>query len=180
MREINYNTFFKPTFCYSREDLIRLWKYGHLTSLVSGLKSPYEDTGKYNFFLPPNIRITSRALGAVEFHNNKRIYRQALLPNSTKDFDINFHRVKTDCCDVFVWFGVWRDVIKCWVMPAFEIENSRYFLKYPRYDYIGQFHLHEKNITEFDKYLVEPKNLKKVISSVYEREAKYRQKQCAE
>lgn len=182
MKETNYNIFFKPTFCYSREDLIKLWAYGHLTLFVPHLRSPCEYTGKYNSFLPPNIRIIFRDLGVIDFHKNKRTRSKAILLDSNKDFDINFHRIKTDCCDVFIWFVVWCDVIKCWVMPSFEIENSRYFLKYPRYDYIRQwqFHLHERNIAEFDKFLVNPKDLEKAIKKAYKREVKYRQKQCAE
>lgn len=40
---------------------------------------------------------------------------------------MNFQQIKPGCCDVFVWIGVWRDVIRYWVLSSDEVANDQYF-----------------------------------------------------
>lgn len=160
-----------------------VWAQGHLKELVPKLERPNkkldaEYVGQYDFFLPPNIKIEVKASRAVEFRSNQPLTLKALSSDSDKNFDMNFQQIKPRYCDVFVWFGVWRDVIKCWVIPSFEVENSRYYSKGQHRGNVGegQLHLKRDNISDFDKYLVEPSKIEDAIRNAFKREKKLRKK----
>ncbi len=89
---------------------------------------------------------------------------------------MNFQQIKPRYCDVFVWLAVWRDVIRCWVIPSFEVEMSQYYSKGQHRGNVGegQLHLNKDNIGEFDTYLVEPKNLEEAIKQAHTRERQLR------
>ena len=97
---------------------------------------------------------------------------KALSSDSKKAFDMNFQQIKPGCCDVLVW----RDIIRCWVIPSFEVEHSRYYSKGQHRGNVGegQLHLNQDNIHEFDGYLVEPKNVEAAIRAAYARERELR------
>lgn len=65
-----------------------------------------------------DIKIEVKASRAVDFDRDEPLYVKALASDSKKRFDMNFQQVKPACCDVFVWIGVWRDVIRYWVLAA--------------------------------------------------------------
>lgn len=160
-----------------------VWAQGHLKELVPKLERPNkkldaEYVGQYDFFLPPNIKIEVKASRAVEFRSNQPLTLKALSSDSDKNFDMNFQQIKPRYCDVFVWFGVWRDVIKCWVIPSVEVENSRYYSKGQHRGNVGegQLHLKRDNISDFDKYLVEPSKIEDAIRNAFKREKKLRKK----
>jgi len=164
-----------------------IWAQGYLKSLVPSLERPTkkldaEYVGQYDFFLPPNIRIEVKASRAVEFRSSQPLSLKALAFHSDKNFDMNFQQIKPRYCEVFVWFGVWRDVIKCWVIPSFEVENNRYYSKGQHRGNIdeGQLHFKRDNICEFDRYLVEPSKLEKTIRKAFKTEKKLRKNKCAE
>ena len=187
MREFNYDNFFRPTFHYSTKDLLYCWSQGLMKQIIPVLERPKkkldaEYVGQYIFFLPPNIRIEVKASRAVEFRNNQTLSLKALAFDSDKNFDMNFQQIKPRYCEVFVWFGVWRDVIKCWVIPSFEVENNRYYSKGQHRGNVGEGQLHFKrdNIREFDCYLVEPSKLEETIRKTFETEKKLREQKCAE
>lgn len=154
-----------------------LWAQGHLKELVPSLQRPNKSldmaySGQYDFFLASGIRIEVKASRAVEFNSSEPLYIKALSSDSNKAFDMNFQQIKPRYCDIFVWFAVWRDAIKCWVMPSFEVEQSRYYSKGQHRGNVGegQLHLNRENIHEFDRYLVEPKDVEAAIKAAYERE----------
>jgi hypothetical protein len=159
-----------------------IWAQGHLKELVPALERPNKKldpdySGQYDFFLKPNIKIVEvKASRAVEFRSNKPLTLKALSFDSDKNFDMNFQQIKPRFCDVFVWFGVWRDVIKCWVIPSFEVENNRYYSKGQHRGNVGegQLHLKRDNIREFDKYLVEPSKIEGTIKKAFKKEKKLR------
>ncbi|MEI6044470.1 MAG: hypothetical protein WCS37_08905 [Chloroflexota bacterium] len=158
-----------------------VWAQKHLKDLVSTLQSPNKRSdskysGQYDFFLPPSIRIEVKASRAVEFQTDKPLYLKALSSNSSKPFDMNFQQIKPACCDVFVWIAVWRDVIKYWVIPSFEVENNLFYSKGQHRGNIGegQLHLNQDNIYQFDKYLANPMNFEEAIISAFNKEIKSR------
>lgn len=158
-----------------------IWAQGHLKELVPSLQRPSkkldpEYSGQYDFFLPPDIRIEVKASRAVEFRSNLPLTLKALSSDSDKDFDMNFQQIKPRYCEVFVWFGVWRDIIRCWVIPSYEVENSRYYSKGQHRGNIGegQLHLRRDNLNEFHKYLTEPSNLEATIIKAAKKERKLR------
>jgi hypothetical protein len=133
-------------------------------------------SGEYDFFLLPDIRIEVKASRAVEFQTNAPLYLKALSSDSQRQFDMNFQQIKPACCNVFVWFAAWRDVIKHWVISSYEVENSRYYSKGQHRGNIGegQLHLNRENIRDFDIYLVEAKNVESAIVAAAEHEKQLR------
>jgi len=160
-----------------------VWAHGHLKQLVTNLKRPDKKldksySGQYDFFLPPNIRIEVKASRAVEFNKDAPLYIKALSSDSEKPFDMNFQQIKPGCCDVFVWIAIWRDVIKHWVIPSFEVENNPYYSKGQHRGNVGegQLHLNQENIQNFDKYVVGSTNLEKAIIAAYKKEMRLRKR----
>ena len=70
------------------------------------------------------IKIEVKASRAVDFNSQEPLYVKALSWQSKKPFDMNFQQIKPKCCDVFVWIGVWRDIIKYWVLSSKEVEKN--------------------------------------------------------
>ncbi len=98
----------------------------------------------------------------MEFNRNEPLYLKALSSNSTLPFDINFQQIKPRFCDVFVWLAAWRDVIKYWVIPSFQVANHPHYSTGQHRGNVGegQLHLNRENIGEFDGYLVRSINWK--------------------
>lgn len=153
------------------------WAQGHLTEIAPELINPtivldanYD--GQYDFLLDNRIKIEVKASRAVEFDNPDPLYVKALTSNSLQRFDMNFQQVKPACCDVFVWVGVWRDVIKYWVLSAREVQNNRYYSAGQHRGNVGEGQLHVKNsnITEFMCYQSTPRDLIVNIRAAYQRQ----------
>lgn len=157
------------------------WAQGHLKELVPEVIKPTRKleknySGEYDFlYQMPNkkiIKIEVKASRAVDFKSNEPLYVKALAWESKKPFDMNFQQVKPKCCDVFVWVGVWRDVIKYWVLSSKEVENNKYYSKGQHRGNTGegQLHLKRDNIREFGKYEVQPNDLLNKIIKAYKRQ----------
>ena len=157
------------------------WAHGHLRELVPGCQRPTkqldpEFSGQYDFFVAPSIRIEVKASRAVEFSSDEPLYIKALLSDSSKQFDMNFQQIKPRFCDVFVWIAAWRDIIRYWVIPSFEVENNQYYSSGQHRGNVGegQPHLNRDNIHEFNHYLARPNELENSIRAAYERERELR------
>ena len=89
---------------------------------------------------------------------------------------MNFQQVKPKYCDVFVWITVWRDTMKIWVIPSFEVENSSFYSKGQHRGNVGegQLHIKHSNIAMFDKYLTEPSKIEETIKKAFKKEKKLR------
>ncbi len=157
------------------------WAQGHLKELVPELVKPIKKidasySGEYDFLYQISkkkiIKIEVKASRAVDFKNQEPIYIKALAWESKRPFDMNFQQVKPRYCDVFVWIGVWRDVIKYWVLPSRDVERNKYYSKGQHRGNVGegQLHLKHDNIKEFRKYEVQPKDLLKKIKKAYRRQ----------
>jgi len=155
------------------------WAQGHLKELVPELQKPSKKSdpsysGEYDFFLDEKIKIEVKASRAVDFDQDAPLYVKALASDSKKRFDMNFQQVKPACCDVFIWIGVWRDVIRYWVLASREMESNKYYStgQHRGNTGEGQLHLKDDNITEFSKYEAKSNRLAKAIRSAYERQKK--------
>ncbi len=105
------------------------WAQGHLKELVPELQKPSRKSdpqysGQYDLYLD-GIRVEVKASRAVDANMDAPLYVKALASESNKEFWMNFQQVKPDCCDVFVWVAVWRDVIRYWVLSSNEVAASR-------------------------------------------------------
>ncbi|TRZ76384.1 MAG: hypothetical protein D4R93_03400 [Deltaproteobacteria bacterium] len=153
------------------------WAHGHLKELLPGLQRPTKKldknySGQYDFFLPPSVRIEVKASRAVDFKSDEPLYIKALSSFSNSPFDMNFQQIKPACCDVFVWLAAWRDTIRYWVIPSYEVENNPYYSKGQHRGNVGegQLHLNQKNITEFDKYLCKSTELEGPIRGAFKKD----------
>ena len=149
------------------EDLISVYPFNEYEYIISHLYDlMYKLTDK------KMIKIEVKASRAVDFNSPDPLYIKALAWKSKKMYDMNFQQVKPKCCDVFVWIGVWRDVIKYWVLSSKEVKKNKYYSKGQHRGNIGEGQLHLKydNIREFEKYSSKPRELFDKIISAYERQ----------
>ncbi len=155
------------------------WAQGHLKELVPELQKPSKKldssySGQYDFLLDGKIKIEVKASRAVDFDSDEPLYVKALASDSTKRFDMNFQQVKPACCDVFIWIGVWRDVIRYWILASKEMASNRYFSTGQHRGNVGegQLHLKDDNIGEFAGYEAQSNTLAAAIRSAYDRQYK--------
>ena len=155
------------------------WAQGNLMQLVPELRKPSKKldpsySGEYDFLLDGKIKIEVKASRAVDFDSNEPLYVKALAADSMKRFDMNFQQVKPACCDVFVWIGVWRDLIRYWVLASKEMESNRFYSTGQHRGNIGegQLHLKDDNISEFVKYEAKSNRLADAIRRAYMRQNK--------
>lgn len=158
-----------------------VWAHGHLKGLAPSLQRPNKSldpdySGQYDFFLPPDIRIEVKASRAVEFDKDEPLYIKALSSDSSKPFDMNFQQIKPGCCDVFVWIAAWRDDVRYWVIPSFEVEKNRNYSQGQHRGNIGegQLHLNQENIRSFDRYIVRSNELEDAIRKASRKEKRLR------
>ena len=154
-----------------------LWAQGHLKELVPDLVKPSKKldpdySGQYDFLLDSKIRIEVKASRAVAFRTDEPLYVKALSSDSEKQFDMNFQQIKPACCHVFVWVGVWRDVIRYWVLASREVESNRYYSAGQHRGNVGegQLHIKKENIAEFKEYESRSNELLQAIKDAYIRQ----------
>jgi hypothetical protein len=154
-----------------------LWAQGHLKELVPDLIKPNKRLdpayrGQYDFLLDGKIRIEVKASRAVAFKTDEPLYVKALSSESEKHFDMNFQQIKPACCDVLVWIGVWRDVIRYWVLASREVSSNRYYSTAQHRGNVGegQLHLKKENIAEFKRYEAHSNELEQAIKDAYARQ----------
>ena len=157
------------------------WAQGHLKELVPLLQKPSkgkdpEYSGQYDLVLE-EIRVEVKASRAVDADADAPLYVKALSSDSKKSFWMNFQQVKPGCCDVFVWIGVWRDVIRYWVVSSHEVETNRYYSQGQHRGNVGegQLHVRDDNIEEFTEYEVQPNKLEEAMRRAYLRERSARE-----
>jgi hypothetical protein len=155
------------------------WAQGHLKELVPELQKPSKKvdssySGEYDFLLDGHIKIEVKASRAVDFDSDEPLYVKALASDSTERFDMNFQQVKPACCHVFVWIGVWRDVIRHWVLASKDVCSNRYYSTGQHRGNIGegQLHFNRDNIGEFSTYEAQSNQLAAAIRNAYERQQK--------
>ena len=152
------------------------WAQGHLKALVPNLRKPSKKidpdySGQYDFYLD-GIRIEVKASRAVDANSDEPLYVKALASDSKKEFWMNFQQVKPDCCDVFVWIAVWRDVIQYWVLSSNEVKTNQYYSQGQHRGNVGegQLHVKQSNIREFENYRAHSNEIEEAIRSAYVRQ----------
>jgi hypothetical protein len=153
------------------------WAQGHLKEICPELVKPTKKldpaySGQYDFFLDEKIKIEVKASRAVDFDSREALYVKALSSDSKSRFDMNFQQVKPACCDVFIWVGVWRDVIRYWVLSSDEVAGNKYYSagQHRGNTGEGQIHVKDDNVNEFTQYESAPRSLLDKIRLAYERQ----------
>lgn len=153
------------------------WAQGHLKEICPELVKPTKKldpaySGQYDFFLDGKIRIEVKASRAVDFDSREALYVKALSSDSKLRFDMNFQQVKPACCDVFIWVGVWRDVIRYWVLSSNEVAENKYYSvgQHRGNTGEGQIHVKDDNVSEFAQFESMPRALLDKIRMAYKRQ----------
>jgi hypothetical protein len=162
------------------------WAFGQLKQLIPSIKKPSRTldakySGEYDFWLEwkdeknkvHGIRAEVKTSRAVDFKKpDESLYIKALASDSGRPFDMNFQQIKPRCADVFVWIGVWRDIIRYWVLSRDDVQKNKYFSKGQHRGNVGegQLHLKHDNIDEFNKYEVQPPDIKNAVIRAYKRQ----------
>lgn len=151
------------------------WAQRHLNEVVPELKRPStfydpEYSGQYDFWYN-GIKIEVKASRAVKRKSGDSLILKALSSDSKQGFDMNFQQIKPECCDVFVWIAVWRDVIRYWVLSSDEVANNKYYSTGQHRGNVGegQLWLKETNIDEFNEYEV---GVRDILAKIVEKSQK--------
>lgn len=141
----------------------QIWGETHISELDSRFKKPSKSldsnySGEYDIWIEGK-KIEVKACRAIDTKVRGSLTSKELEFESTKTFWMNFQQLKFDICDIFIFIGVWTDVIKYWVLTNEEVKSNPYISHQHRGGVEYQIGITEKNISVFDKYLVEPQKL---------------------
>lgn len=76
---------------------------------------------------------------------------------------MNYQQLKLDICDVFVFIGVWVDLIIYWVMSNEEVKQNNYLSHQHRGGIEYQIGIRNRNIQEFDAFKVDTTALARTV-----------------
>jgi len=149
----------------------QIWGETHIRELDTKFTKPSKlldnnYSGEYDLWLEGK-KIEVKACRAIDKKIRGSLISKALEFGSTKTFWMNFQQLKFNICDIFIFIGVWTDVIKYWVLTDEEVKTNPYISHQHRGGVEYQIGITEKNISEFNKYLVEPNNIVEVIMSKF-------------
>lgn len=150
------------------------WAQRHLNEIVPELQIPSKKldktySGEYDFWYN-GIKIEVKASRAVKKVSGKTLLEKALSSKSKEPFDMNFQQLKPNCCDVFVWIAVWKDKIRYWVLNSDEVKNNKYYSsgQHRGNKGEGQLWITNKNISDFNEYEVNIRDILNTIIKKYE------------
>lgn len=134
------------------------WAQRHLCELVpellrpSGKLDPFY-SGEYDFWYD-GVKVEVKASRAVAHNSDAPLVERALSSSSSIRFSMNFQQLKPDCCDVFVWVGVWIDRIRYWVLSSDDVKTNKYFScgQHRGNRGEGQLWIKDSNIKDFIPY----------------------------
>ncbi len=147
----------------------QIWGEAHIREINSKFNKANKSldnyySGEYDLWIDGK-KIEVKACRAIDKNTRGSLISKALEFESTKTFWMNFQQLKFDICDIFIFIGVWTDVIKYWVLSNDEVKTNPYISHQHRGGVEYQIGITEKNISQFDKYLIEPQNLAEFILS---------------
>jgi len=144
-----------------------IWAQQHLIDIDDRFKKPSKAIdpnyqGEYDLYLSMNKKIIKLEVKASRAINTKvrgKLKSKALNFVSKEPFWMNFQQIKLNIADVFIFIGVWIDNILYWVFTNDEIKNHPIISHQHSGGIEYQIGITNKNIKQFEKYLVEPSNL---------------------
>lgn len=145
----------------------QIWGEQHLMDLDGRFQKPVrsldpEYEGQYDLWLE-GIRVEVKAARAIHTKKRGAMASKALHWGVEAPFWMNYQQIKLDMCDVFVFVGVWVDIIVYWVMSNEEVKHNSYLSHQHRGGIEYQIGIRDRNIQEFDDYRVEASALTQVI-----------------
>lgn len=150
-----------------------IWAQQHLITIDSRFKKPTKTVdpkyvGEYDLYIANGkkiIRVEVKASRAINTKLRGGLEHKALSFGSDEPYWMNFQQLKLEIVDIFVFVGVWIDRICYWVLTDKEVRKHPLRSHQHRGGIEFQIGITDKNFTEFEKFLVKPKNLVKTIKS---------------
>jgi len=150
-----------------------IWAQKHLIDIDARFKKPSKDvdkkySGDYDLYLENGnkiIKVEVKACRAINTKVRGGLETKALSFKSDEPYWMNFQQIKLDITDIFVFIGVWIDKILYWVLTNKEVKKHPLRSHQHRGGIEYQIGITEKNIKEFNKFLVEPTKLVEIIKS---------------
>jgi len=141
----------------------QIWGEQHLRDLDDRFKKAdktldptYE--GQYDLWIE-GVRVEVKAARATDTKKRGGVVSKALRSDSNRPFWMNFQQLKLEICNVFIFVGVWVDTVRYWVLSHENVKNSPYLSHQHRGGVEYQIGITDKNIDDFEKYLVGPRNV---------------------
>jgi len=108
----------------------QIWGETHIREKDSRFKKAhktidYKYSGEYDLWFEGK-KIEVKACRAIDKEIRGSLISKALEFESTKTFWMNFQQLKFDICDIFIFIGVWTDIIKYWVLSNEEVKSNPY------------------------------------------------------
>jgi len=150
------------------------WAQKHLMDIDGRFKKPSKSIdprfqGEYDLYIPFKKKIIKVEVKACRVINTKirgKLESKALPFNSKEPFWMNFQQIKLDITDIFVFIGVWTNKILYWVLTNKEVKTHPIISHQHRGGIEYQIGITDKNIKEFKKFLVNPKQL---VNTIFKR-----------
>ena len=154
-------------FSLGPRDFGQIWGEQHLMDLDGRFQKPNrsldpEYDGQYDLWLE-GIRVEVKAARAVVKRKGGSLASKALHWGTEAPFWMNYQQIKIDVCDVFVFIGVWVDLIVYWVMSNEEVRLNGYLSHQHRGGIEYQIGIRDTNIHEFDAFRVDATALTQTI-----------------
>ena len=137
----------------------QVWGEQHLMDLDKRFVKPDKAVdsdfkGQYDLWIE-GVRVEVKAARAIDTKKRGNLVSKALRSDSERPFWMNFQQLKFDICDVFVFIGVWVDVIRYWVLSHADVRNNPYLSHQHRGGVEYQIGITDENLRDFDRYLVD-------------------------
>ena len=145
----------------------QVWGEKHLMDLDGRFLKPDRDLdseyeGQYDLWLE-GIRVEVKAARAIHTKKRGAMASKALHWGAKAPFWMNYQQIKLDICDVFVFIGVWVDLIVYWIMSNEEVKRNSYLSHQHRGGIEYQIGVRDRNIQEFNKYRVDAAEVARTI-----------------
>lgn len=147
----------------------QIWGENHLMDLDGRFQKPNrnldpEYEGQYDLWLE-GIRVEVKSSRAIHTKKRGPLVSKALHWGTEDPFWMNYQQLKLDICDVFVFIGVWVNLIVYWVMSNEEAKQNNYLSHQHRGGIEYQIGIRDTNIQEFDAFRVDATALVQTIIS---------------
>ena len=144
------------------------WGESHLLDLDERLQRAEKNfdpgyEGQYDLWFE-GIRVEVKTARAIDNSRGGPMASRALHWGAEAPFWMNFQQIKLDIVDVFVFIGVWVDVIVYWVLSNEEVKQNEFLSHQHRGGIEYQIGIKDTNIQEFGVFRVEAAALTHAIA----------------
>jgi len=137
----------------------QVWGEQHLMDLDQRFKKPNtslngEFEGQYDLYID-GFKVEVKAARATNTKKRGDPVSKALRSDSQEPFWMNFQQIKLGIVDVFVFIGVWVDIIRYWVLSDEQVKTSPHCSYQHRGGIEYQIGVKHTNISDFESFEVE-------------------------